>query len=425
MFKLTEHQQDVLNKSIDILTTSNRLLVSGSAGVGKTTLVNELIKELSNNRVINTYKQIYCSAPTNKAVAVLKNKVDQLSNLEFITVHSALKLKRQVDYKTGNVTFKPYYSPKYPPLQNAGLLVVDETSMLNSELLDYIEEAANTFSVKVVFIGDAKQLNPVGEEESPVFHRKYPEVELTEIIRQGKENPIINLSRNLSLIGKEDKLVVKEDTIGYLHSKDYNYMLNRLAEVNGSDDLKYLSWTNKDVDTINDKVRQLIYGTPKRIEIGESIIFNSPYEEKYFTNEELKVGHVEVVNKLFKVITESNNISKSYQIIDKKFKCYLINNKVLALHEDSDKDFRVLKSQLLSNCKARILEWADYYSFLDKLADFKYNHALTVHKSQGSTYKKAIINVGNLNLNKNQKEKQRLFYTAVTRASNLLILYNT
>lgn len=150
---LTKHQSDILAKSIDILTTSNRLLIKGSAGVGKTYLVNELIKELSNNRVINTYKQIYCSAPTNKAVAVLKGKVDQLSNLEFITVHSALKLKRQVDYKTGDVTFKPYYNLNYLPLQNAGLLVVDETSMLNSELLDYIEEAANAFSVKVVFIG--------------------------------------------------------------------------------------------------------------------------------------------------------------------------------------------------------------------------------------------------------------------------------
>lgn len=421
---LTKHQSDILAKSIDILTTSNRLLIKGSAGVGKTYLVNELIKELSNNRVINTFKQIYCSAPTNKAVAVLKGKVDQLSNLEFITVHSALKLKRQVDYKTGDVTFKPYYNPNYPPLQNAGLLVVDETSMLNSELLDYIEEAANAFSVKVVFIGDAKQLNPVGEDESPVFHRKYPEVELTEIIRQGEGNPIIDLSRNLSLIKRDCNEIVSEPPIGYLASRDYNHILNRLAEVNGSDDLKYLSWTNKDVDTINNKVRQLIYGTPKRVEIGESIVFNSPYGETYFTNEELKVEHVEVVDKLFKVITESNNVSKSYQIIDQEFKCYLVNHNVLILHEDSDKDYRVLKSQLLSNCKARILEWVDYYSFLEKLADFKYNHALTVHKSQGSTYKKAIVNVGNLNLNKSQKEKQRLFYTAVTRASDLLILYN-
>lgn len=43
---------------------------------------------------------------------------------------------------------------------------------------------------------------------------------------------------------------------------------------------------------------------------------------------------------------------------------------------------------------------------------------------QGSTYKQAIVNIKNININKNYKEKTRLLYTAVTRASELLILYN-
>lgn len=240
-------------------------------------------------------------------------------------------------------------------------------------------------------------MNPVGEDESPVFHRKYPEVELTEIIRQGEGNPIIDLSRNIKDIwNKSNDLLddgIGENPEGYLYDNNINHIINKLAEINGSDDLKYLSWTNKDVDTINNKVRQLIYGTPKRIEIGESIVFNAPYGEKYFTNEELKVDNVEVIKKTFKVITESNNVSKSYQIVDQEFKCYLVNYNVLILHEDSDKEFNILKSQLVSNCKARILEWADYYSFLEKFADFKYNHALTVHKSLESpgSYKTYLI----------------------------------
>lgn len=44
---------------------------------------------------------------------------------------------------------------------------------------------------------------------------------------------------------------------------------------------------------------------------------------------------------------------------------------------------------------------------------------------QGSTYEKVIVNVRDVNKNRNQVEKQRLLYTAVTRASELLILYNT
>lgn len=43
---------------------------------------------------------------------------------------------------------------------------------------------------------------------------------------------------------------------------------------------------------------------------------------------------------------------------------------------------------------------------------------------QGSTYKETIINIGNIQFNKNAAEKQRLLYTAITRASNLVILNN-
>ena len=43
---------------------------------------------------------------------------------------------------------------------------------------------------------------------------------------------------------------------------------------------------------------------------------------------------------------------------------------------------------------------------------------------QGSTYKQVIMNVRNMNLCKSPKERKRLLYTGVTRASELLILFN-
>ena len=77
-----------------------------------------------------------------------------------------------------------------------------------------------------------------------------------------------------------------------------------------------------------------------------------------------------------------------------------------------------------ARAKAKEISWIDYYNFVEMVADLKYNHAITVHKSQGSTYKQAIVNIKNIYINKNHKEKTRLLYTAVTRASELLILYN-
>jgi tRNA(Met) C34 N-acetyltransferase TmcA len=149
---LTAHQQEKLNQSLEILKVGNRLLVSGSAGVGKTFLVNELIKALGAK--IPLSRKIYCSAPTNKAVAVVKEKVEERNNLEFTTVHSALKIKKAIDYKTGAISFKPYFSDKYPPLKGVALFIIDEASMLNTELLEYVEVHAIKNHSTVIFIGE-------------------------------------------------------------------------------------------------------------------------------------------------------------------------------------------------------------------------------------------------------------------------------
>ena len=149
---LTQHQQEKLNQSLSFLEGGNRLLIRGSAGVGKTFMVNELIKALRESYIRGEQK-IYCSAPTNKAVAVLKGKVDAHKSVDFITTHTALKLKRNIDYKTGEISFKPAFDPKYPPLKGVRIFIIDESSMVNIELLNYIEEHALKNNCRVVFIG--------------------------------------------------------------------------------------------------------------------------------------------------------------------------------------------------------------------------------------------------------------------------------
>jgi exodeoxyribonuclease-5 len=93
------------------------------------------------------------------------------------------------------------------------------------------------------------------------------------------------------------------------------------------------------------------------------------------------------------------------------------------IHENSEKDFTYILSYLRKKAKEGVIKWYDYLKFFENFARVKYNHALTIHKMQGSTYKTTILNVRNMFLNKNLKERERLLYTAVTRASNNLILY--
>lgn len=427
--KLTPHQEDILIQSLGILETGNRLVITGKAGTGKTTLVKFLLKELKRREIDNVrkYNKSICSAPTNKAVKVLKSKMTEGVNENYFqTTHSALKLKRHINIKTGSVTFKPekIYKGNYP-LKNVSILIIDEASMLNSKLLHYIEESA--LSIKVIFIGDEAQIPPVGESHSPVFYSDYPTVELTEIIRQAEGNPIIELSRNLNLI--KSKTENRTSIGGYIFTENLFKVIKTLARVNGTDELKYLAWTNREVDFINNQVRNFIYGSPSKIEIGESLIFNSPYGD-YFTNEEIKVKKIEVSEKkylVYKVLNpeyNTSNLEAPRELIKYVLlKTYQINDSVYVLHEDSEMIYKEVVKHIKEMIGKNLLFWNSYYNFIESFADIKYNHAITVHKSQGSTYHQVIINVRDINFNKDKEEREKLLYTAITRAENLVVLY--
>ncbi|ALN97317.1 hypothetical protein BOX09_gp74 [Flavobacterium phage Fpv1] len=431
---LTSHQSEVLSSALEILETSKRLLIKGSAGVGKTFMVDELLKVLS--KTIPKYKSIYCSAPTNKAVSVLAGKItekEDAKNLSLITIHSALKIGMVTDKNTGIKSFKPLISnnPKYMPLVGVALLIIDESSMIGEEMLGWIEEHATINKTTVIFLGDEAQINPVKEEESPVFLQGYPEVELTEIIRQGEGNPIITLSRNMSAMWDLQGRTV--DNKGFVYTTDEDRIINELATINGSDELKYLAWENKEVDKINTLVREKIYTNPAKIELGESLIFDEPYQT-YFTNQEIKVDKLDIVDMVFNVMMEESPMKVNVVTL----KTYVINGKqvdewndgklvwkgIFIIHEDAEKQLNAVLTLMKYSCLNKKLKWTSKNAFEDRFAKVKYNHAITVHKSQGSTYKQAILNVGNINRNPSQKEKTRLFYTGITRASDLLILYN-
>lgn len=126
------------------LTDSRPCIITGGAGVGKTTVIKTLI---------DCYAKFYGKsyillvAPTGKAARRLAEK----TNLSTSTIHKALRKNPEDDYV--------YYKEDFPLPHK--LIIVDESSMIDSELM-YNLLAAIHPTAKVVFVGDHNQLEPVG-----------------------------------------------------------------------------------------------------------------------------------------------------------------------------------------------------------------------------------------------------------------------
>lgn len=378
---LTEHQKEVLEKALNILKNSKRLLIKGSAGTGKTFMLNTLVNYLPNN------KTIYVTAPTHKALNILEDKVND-EKVTFKTIHSALKMKKYVDNDTGEISFKPTFKIEKNTtiLKHVDYIIIDESSMVGGDILKIIEDY---YKGTVIFVGDSKQINPVNEEDSPVFVAGYPEVELTQIVRQVSGNPIIELSNNLSLIRSNGNIV---DSKGYLYTSDYDKICQTLASTNGSDEYKYLAYHNEEVNKVNSDVRKMIYGdNPKLIEIGESLILDEPYKESHFTNETIKVKELISGDIPLKELLTTNSLKRSLFGWDINIKLYLINNKVLAIHEDGFDNYNRVLNTIKKKIEINKLHWTDYYSFTENFLKFKYAHAITVHKSYHGSCKTHLI----------------------------------
>lgn len=422
----TAHQAAKMDELYNLLSRGiKRINLIGSAGVGKTFCVRDLVMDKASDIQMRSRRwaveSVYVTAPTNKALSILQSKITPNPAINFSTTHSALKLVRDINAKTGNVSFRPAYSEKNRPFEGCTMAIVDECSMLETKILDMLDD----FNFPIIFVGDSKQINPIGEPFSPVFHRGYPTVELTEIVRQGEGNPIIELSRNLDLIGKRQSNV-NANGQGYIFNNNLDAIIDNLAEVNGTDEMKYMAWSNAEVDGMNDKVRRRLYGrTPNKIELGETLVLNMPKGE-HWTNKEIKVEDLKLVTENIRIPTAYSKfgmggVSNCDQI---KMRTYRINDDFSVVHEQSQGMFNTILAHIKINCTKFGWNWKGKYFFEEQFADTKYNHAITVHKSQGSTYKEAIVNVGNIKFNKNIAERDRLLYTGVTRPEKLLILYN-
>lgn len=383
--------------------TQKNIFLTGKAGTGKTTFLKNLTR--------NTHKKILITAPTGIAAlnagGVTLHSQFQLPMGGFIPDRNASFVANEfVKFETPQTLFRHMRMSeiKRKTIREAELLVIDEVSMLRADLLDainlvlqFIRRNRNPFGgLQVLFIGDMLQLPPViKNEEWGVLQNYYnsPYFFDAQIL---KENPPIYIE--LEKIYRQTDL----EFMHLLNNLRYNRLdeddidvLNKYYKPNfqpDSDD-EYITLTthNKVAERINQEAlsaisaKTMAYYATVEDDFPESMF---PCEKELLLKKGAQVMFIK--NDISGAQRYFNGKIGKVEFLDEdQILVRLDNGLLVPVEKNKWNNIRYKVNETTKEIEEEILGTFEQYPI--KLA-----WAITIHKSQGLTFDKAIIDVRNV-----------------------------
>lgn len=471
-FELNDQQKSAL-KELEAFVNGDdtSITLSGYAGTGKTTIMG-IFNEYLKRRI---QADIIFSAPTHRANAVTRQKTP---NAKVVTLQSLLGLRPDFDitedvFDLHKLKFEQVADVK---IETDSIVIVDEASMIQDSLYDFLLEQIAAKGAQIIFMGDKGQLRPVKANNiSKVFRNDGAQLQLTKVERTG-DNPILKEStrvRNGEGLSYETDIAPNGQGVEYSSDKTIirEFVRTSLREMKDSQDPLYfrvLAATNSSVEAYNSAIRQILYGRrPAQLYEGELVMGYSNREYDSLRKKYKLMNSGDYVVQSVKPTTiqidltypdRKESISmEGYEVtlkdaIDTSASSFTID--VVSNFETDENIIKVqeyiqtlwgIRKQLLAagnptaarsvveeintiqNKIHTMRDIKDANGRLKLRKSFDYGYAHTIHKSQGGTYSKVLINDSSINTfgfnDKNGQEvRQELKYVAVSRAKNYVMV---
>jgi len=445
---LTKHQEEKFDEVVELVSSKERrILLMGNAGVGKTWLLNVIVDHFTKDTYPN---KILCSAPTHKALRVIRDKVS-VKGIKFSTIHSALHYKGITDRYTGEKVFVSVPNMDYPPLKGIKYWIIDESSMLPTKLYTNLIEASKEYKVKVLFVGDAYQLAPVNEKISKVF-TSTKVTRLDTIVRQKDTNPalkLITMARedvkngtnnfiNFLIANKDNDLVEITNNEGFKIYRDKALFRDTCASSFNRDiDIKYMAWTNDNVSSWNRAIKDVVNPSQAFVDVGDVVVgYNTIHNND--VNVHLENSLTYRIEKLEhkQAILPGVNFMYYSTVLISEYGDYSYVNIVDINHYTA---FKEVYLEFLIAARTRS-NWPAFYNFKNNYLlftdvkdaggtvvikkDLDLGYGTTVHKSQGSTYSNVGIYLPSFRTCYNNFTRRSLLYVASSRTNKTIYVYD-
>lgn len=458
-YEATECQDRLLRDIASFLTWDDGdiMVVNGYAGTGKTTVVASVISALADFQVPTVLL-----APTGRAAKVLS----QYAGKPAYTIHKHIYRQRSV----GDDGFGQFNL--FPNKAKDTLFVVDEVSLIGLDggerqssaafgsgnlLDDLISFVRNGAGCRLLMIGDAAQLPPVGHEYSPALSEDYMSrfggvcfSELTTVVRQGAGSGILYNATMLRTVIAEDyasggclfptgTLELSSDGFADVERIGGGELLEALSDAfdrYGEDETIVLCRSNKRANRYNAGIRGAVQYKEERLVRGDRLMvvkncyhFTEGTEKlDYIANGDIAelvgIGHYEERFGLH--FADARLCFPDYDDLEIEAKVCLdtldSESASLTWEQQNALYLGVMEDyQSLSTKKKRYdaVKADPFYNALQ----LKYANAITCHKSQGGQWKCVFID-NPIWQEEFGVDDYKWLYTAITRAVEKVYLVN-
>ncbi len=438
------------------------LLIKGYAGTGKTSCVSAMVNALKE-----TGKNVMLLAPTGRAAKVLGH----------YSQHNAWTIHKQIYIRKTDHTGHSWFELKENELTNT-IFFVDEASMIGNEkfsalqgsfgtgdlLDDLISHVYSGVGCRLVLIGDAAQLPPVGSSQSPAlqlvhlrntFHLNIAELELSEVIRQTAGSGILENATAIRVL-----ITTSQTILPLLKTKEYSDISIVEGDVQeqieacysrfGKEETIIITRSNKRANLYNQQVRARILDFEEEINSRDRmmVLKNNYYWLDQIKNKEaiaentnsntaagfIANGDVIVIQRIkgfedlgpFRFCKATISIADNPDLpeLEVLLLCNSIWDENASLNQEKLKELALIISQdymHLHNNKG-LLRKAVYNDPYYNALQVKFAYAITCHKAQGGQWPCVFVDQGYISDDMIGIELNRWFYTALTRAQQQVYL---